>query len=122
MVLPKILLVDTPGDIRVPNIGLAILATYLERNGNIVRLINPHLSNDWGDYVLKALSQWKPEILGFSIHCTTVTKVLSWLSKNSHHFYSNLAVVFGGPQVQGELENFEYAQSFSVNYKIAPKV
>ncbi len=112
-----ILLVDAPGDLNVPNIGLGAFAARCRSMALNASVIHSLPSEGWQEFVCKAVERTKPRIVGFSIHCTTVREALEWVAQYGPLLPTDTVVVFGGPQAGNELADQSLAEFHSVEYR-----
>lgn len=113
----EFLLIDTPGDLKTPNIGLGLLVSKLKSLDIQVSVISPPNHVEWPHFVFDVAKSRRPKFLGFSIHCTTVRHALQWVSDFGHFLSTDTAIVFGGPQAENELSDPSFAQSFGIEYR-----
>lgn len=117
MTTDKVLLVDVPGDLNVPNIGLGAFAARCRSIALDVSVMHSLPREGWQESVYRVIERRKPRVVGFSIHCTTVRQALEWVATCGSLLPVDTAVVFGGPQASNELADQSLAQSYGVEYR-----
>ncbi|MBP7654907.1 radical SAM protein [Candidatus Dependentiae bacterium] len=85
-------------DYEVLNIGLASLASMVKKSGHEIKLENlPHKGADRAQIAFKVISDFHPDIIGFSIMCDNYKKSYDIAREIKNKF--RLPIVFGGAQV-----------------------
>ncbi|MCE4619110.1 MAG: B12-binding domain-containing radical SAM protein [Desulfurococcales archaeon] len=81
---------------KAPPLGLAYLASVLERDGHKVRIIDsPTLELDIEGW-LKEVKSWSPDVLGFSVLTPLAPKTYEAISR-IREVVPNIPIVLGGP-------------------------
>ena len=110
------IMVDVPGDLSVPNIGLGTLGTMLKTFGFVVHKM-PHTNIDsWENILYRTILDIRPRFVGFSIHCTTVLRALRWVAKYKESMPRDTFILFGGPQSENEHLDSRYAKLHNLQY------
>lgn len=95
----KILLIDPPGWQKgVLNVGLAYLASSLEREEFYVQVIDANSSPLTDKELLNIVSNYNPTIIGYSVNTGTVNSAIR-LSKKTKKLFPHLIHVAGGPHI-----------------------
>ena len=95
----KIVLIDPPGWQKgVLNVGLAYLASSLERGGFDVQVIDANNNSLSDKELLNILSNYNPTIIGYSVNTGTVNSTIR-LAKKTKKLFPHLLHVAGGPHI-----------------------
>lgn len=95
----KVLLIDPPGWQKgILNVGLAYLASSLERKGFGVQVIDANNKSLSDRELLNIVSNYNPTIIGYSINTGTVRSAIR-MAKKTKEVFTHLIHVAGGPHI-----------------------
>lgn len=117
----RVLLVDPPGDLSVPNLGIHTVAAAARGRGWDTEILRMTPQVGW-EGLNRRIQDLQPRLLGVSVHCTTILGVLEWLAATRASRPVETTVIVGGPQSRWELRCAGFARQRGIIYQQAPAI